>query len=189
MLAIAEKPTPSWKRSLVTLDQVERDGESSDGVNAASGVASDGSRYLNSTAELWHWIQEALGDAQTQPRLLDDEDVLELLRNGPGVRDTFHVTPEPLLSWDAATAISLDTVSEEVESGSEIAEYENDNEAGTYEATGLCNQYLTFIFGHQLCPSVYFVSRLQSGSIIEIVLSCLRVYTVNSTFISRFVAG
>ncbi|XP_024387527.1 E3 ubiquitin-protein ligase PRT6 isoform X2 [Physcomitrium patens] len=131
LLAIAEKPTPSWKRSLVTLDQVERDGESSDGVNAASGVASDGSRYLNSTAELWHWIQEALGDAQTQPRLLDDEDVLELLRNGPGVRDTFHVTPEPLLSWDAATAISLDTVSEEVESGSEIAEYENDNEAGS----------------------------------------------------------
>ena len=154
MLAIAEKSTPSWERSLVTQgEHVDREGETSEGASTATG--SDGTRYLNSTAELWQWIQEALGDTQTRTRLLDGEDLLELLRNGPGIRNPPRVTPEFLWNWDATAATAataVDTESEEVESGSEIIETENISEAGTSEAAGLWNHSLIFICGHQFCP-------------------------------------
>lgn len=138
MLAVAEKHTPSWERSLFTLaEHVDREGETSEGASTATG--SDGTRYLNSTAELWQWIQEALGDTQTRTRLLDGEDLLELLRNGPGIRNPPpRVTPEVLWNWDATAATAADTESEEVESSSEIIETENISEAGTSEAAGLC---------------------------------------------------
>ncbi|KAG0593011.1 hypothetical protein KC19_1G298000 [Ceratodon purpureus] len=140
LVAVAEKHTPSWERNLFTLaEHVDREGETSEGPSTATG--SDGTRYLNSTAELWQWIQEALGDTQTRTRLLDGEDLLELLRNGPGIRNPPpRVTPEFLWNWDATAATAAttaDTESEEVESSSEIVETENNSEAGTSEATGI----------------------------------------------------
>lgn len=71
--------------------------------------------------------------------MFDDEDVLELLWNGFGVCDIFYVIFELFLSWDVVIVIFLDIVLEEVEFGSEIVEYENDNEVGMYEVIGLCN--------------------------------------------------
>lgn len=93
------------------------------------------------------WIQDAIGDTQTRTRLLDGEDLLELIRNGPGIRNPLRVTPEFLLNWDV-TAIPADTELEEIKSGSEIICTENSNEAGTNEATGLWNQllYVVIIF-------------------------------------------
>jgi len=144
LVAVAEKPTPSWERSLVTLQEhIERKGDTSDGASTAT--ASDGTRYLHSTAELWQWIQEALGDTQTRTPLLDGEDLLELLRNGPGIRNPLRVTPEFLWNWDATTATTEDTESKEVES-SEFTETENNSEAGTSEAAGLWNHCSGFSF-------------------------------------------
>uniref|UniRef100_A0A7I4DB25 E3 ubiquitin-protein ligase n=1 Tax=Physcomitrium patens TaxID=3218 RepID=A0A7I4DB25_PHYPA len=136
LLAVAEKPTPSWKHSIVTLaEHVERESEASDGVNTAAGLGPDDTRYFHSTAELLRWIQDAIGDTQTRTRLLDGEDLLELIRNGPGIRNPLRVTPEFLLNWDV-TAIPADTELEEIKSGSEIICTENSNEVGTNEATG-----------------------------------------------------
>jgi len=146
LVAVAEKPTPSWERSLVTLQEhVERKGDTSDGASTVTG--SDGTRYLHSPAELWQWIQEALGDTQTRTRLLDGEDLLELLRNGPVIRNPLRVTPEFLWNWDATAATAADTESEEVEY-SEFTETENNNEAGTSEAAGLWSHYSVF----DCCP-------------------------------------
>lgn len=143
LVAVAEKPTPSWERNLVTLQEhVERKGETSDGASNAS--ASDGTRYLHSTAELWQWIQEALGDTQTRTPLLDGEDLLELLRNGPGIRNPLRVTPEFLWNWDATAATAAEAESKEVES-SEVTELENNSEAGTSEAAGVWNQFSSFV--------------------------------------------
>lgn len=101
---------------------------------------------MHSTAELWQWIQEALGDTQTRTRLFDGEDLLELLRNGPGIRNPLRVTPEFLWNWDATAATAptpADTESEEVES-SDFTETENNSEAGTSEASGLWNHCSVF---------------------------------------------
>ena len=157
LLAVAEKHTPSWERSLLTLaEHVDREGETSEGASTATG--SDGTRYLNSTAELWQWIQEALGDTQTRTRLLDGEDLLELLRNEPGIRNPPRVTREFPWNWDATTATAADTESEEVESSSEIIEAENNSEAGTSEAAGLWYHNLIFI----CWSSVLFINRNSS---------------------------
>lgn len=91
---------------------------------------------MHSTAELWHWIQEALGDTQTRTRLLEGEDLLELLRNGlpPGMRNAVRITPEAAPNTAGPPA---DTESEDVESSSEITEADNSSEAGTSEIPGL----------------------------------------------------
>lgn len=114
---------------------MEREGETPGGPSTATTSGAD----VHSTTELWHWIQEALGDTQTRTRLLEGEDLLELLRNGlpPGIRNTASVAPG--LGLETTIGVSGDTEPEQVESTNEITEAENSSEAGTSEAPGLCN--------------------------------------------------
>lgn len=113
------------------------EGESPGGPSTVSTSVGDGtSRDLQSTAELWHWIQEALGDAQTRARLLEGEDLLELLRNGlpPGIRNAVRATPAVTL--DLTASPPADTESDEVESSCEITEADVISEAGTSDSPG-----------------------------------------------------
>lgn len=138
LLAITERTTPSWEcRTVAVLPQVEREGETPGGPSTVSTSVGDGtSRDLQSTAELWHWIQEALGDAQTRARLLEGEDLLELLRNGlpPGIRNAVRVPPTVTL--DLTAAPPADTESDDVEASCEITEAEVSSEAGTSDSPG-----------------------------------------------------
>ncbi|XP_024369767.1 E3 ubiquitin-protein ligase PRT6 isoform X2 [Physcomitrium patens] len=137
LLSIAERTTPSWECLAVTPPpQAEREGEVPGGPGTLSTSVGDGtSRDLQSPAELWHWIQEALGDAQTRSRFLEGEDFLELLRNGlpPRMRNAVRATPAITLE---ATVPLAGTDSEEVEFSSEITDAEISIEAGTSDSPG-----------------------------------------------------
>lgn len=116
---------------------MEREGETPGGPSTVSTSVGDGaSRDLQSTAELWHWIQEALGDAQTRARLLEGEDLLELLRNGlpPGIRTAVRLTPT--VTSDLTAVPLVDTESDDVESSCEITEADVVSEAGTSDSPG-----------------------------------------------------
>ncbi len=134
LLDIAEKATPSWQRSSVPAF-MEREDEAL-GTSTAAGTGAEGaSRDMHTTAELLHWIQDALGNAQTRARLLEGEDLLELIRNGlpPGIRNTVGLVPEAATADVGAVGHPADTESEEVESSSEITEAENSSETRTAE--------------------------------------------------------
>ena len=157
LLAITERATPSWERRIVTVvPQVEKEGETPGGPSTTVSTSVGTSRDLQSTAELWHWIQEALGDAQTRTRLLEGEDLLDLLRNGlpPGIRNA--VRANPAVTLDPAAAPPANTESEEVECSSEITEAEVISEAGTSDSPGLLSQVL----GLLSCQSLLYLTLI-----------------------------
>ncbi|KAL2613856.1 hypothetical protein R1flu_025548 [Riccia fluitans] len=88
LLAIAQKPTHLWERPSARTGAPPTN-RGSDTTRSASEV--DSVEYT--TADLWNWIQDALGDAATRERLLEGEAVLEVFRNGlhPGIRNTLRV--------------------------------------------------------------------------------------------------
>ncbi|CAM6107115.1 unnamed protein product [Calypogeia fissa] len=117
ILALAQKPTPSWERpsSKAGLPFSERRSE-------ASGSLVDGTNVeMYTTADLWNWIQEALADAATRERLLEGEALLEVFRNGihPGIRNAVRL----------ANAVGLPpvTVTEPVEPEVEEGESSGEN--------------------------------------------------------------
>jgi hypothetical protein len=120
---------------------MEREDEAP-GTSTAAGTGAEGpSRDMHTTAELLHWIQDALGNAQTRARLLEGEDLLELIRNGlpPGIRNTVGLVPEAATADVGAVGHPADTESEEVESSSEITEAENSSETRTAEVGSIVN--------------------------------------------------
>ncbi|KAL3679047.1 hypothetical protein R1sor_022003 [Riccia sorocarpa] len=88
LLGIAQKPTPSWERpsGKTGVPLADRGSDSARSVSEVGSV-----EYT--TADLWNWIQDALGDAATRERLLEGEALLEVFRNGlhPGIRNTLRV--------------------------------------------------------------------------------------------------
>ncbi|KAG6540804.1 hypothetical protein Mapa_017828 [Marchantia paleacea] len=78
LLALAQKPTPSWERASATGGVSSSDR----GIDGGRNASESGNVEMYTTAHLWNWIQEALGDAATRERLLEGEALLEVFRNG-----------------------------------------------------------------------------------------------------------
>lgn len=85
-----------------------------------------------------------MGDAQTRARLLEGEDLLQLLRNGlpPGIRNAVRVPATDTI--DLTAAPHTDAESEEAESSCEITEAEVIGEAGTSDSPGSFTVILPF---------------------------------------------